>query len=34
MKELERQQLLLRDGRKLIVLPQRLQELISQEVSK
>ena len=34
MKELERQQLLVRDGRKLIVLPQRLQELISQEVSK
>ena len=31
MKELERQQLILRDGRKLIVLPQRLQELIGQE---
>jgi CRP-like cAMP-binding protein len=33
MKELERQQLILRDGRKLIVLPQRLQEMISQEAS-
>ena len=33
MKELERQQLLLRDGRKLIVLPARLQEMISQEAS-
>jgi CRP-like cAMP-binding protein len=31
MKELERQQLILRDGRKLIVLPQRLQEMISLE---
>ena len=29
MKELERQQLILRDGRKLIVLPHRLQEMIS-----
>ena len=28
MKELERQQLILRDGRKLIVLPQRLQEIV------
>lgn len=28
MKELERQQCLLRDGRKLIVLPQRLQEIV------
>jgi CRP-like cAMP-binding protein len=33
MKELERQQLILRDGRKLIVLPERLQEMISQEAS-
>jgi CRP/FNR family cyclic AMP-dependent transcriptional regulator len=32
MKELERQQLILRDGRKLIVLPHRLQEMISLEV--
>jgi len=31
MKELERQQLILRDGRKLIVLPHRLQEMISLE---
>jgi CRP-like cAMP-binding protein len=29
MKELERQQFILRDGRKLIVLPQRLQEVVS-----
>jgi len=28
MKDLERQQLILRDGRKLIVLPQRLQEIL------
>jgi CRP-like cAMP-binding protein len=33
MKELERQQLILREGRKLIVLPHRLQEMISQEAS-
>jgi CRP/FNR family cyclic AMP-dependent transcriptional regulator len=31
MKELERRQLILRDGRKLIVLPQRLQEMINLE---
>jgi CRP-like cAMP-binding protein len=31
MKELERQQLILRDGRKLIVLPHRLQEMINLE---
>lgn len=29
MKELERQQMLLRDGRKLIVIPERLQEVVS-----
>lgn len=34
MKELERQQLILRDGRKLIVLPERLQEMISQEAGR
>jgi CRP-like cAMP-binding protein len=28
MKELERQQMILRDGRKLIVLPERLQEVV------
>ena len=28
MKELERQQVLLRDGRKLIVIPERLQEVV------
>jgi len=31
MRELERQQLILRDGRKLIVLPHRLQEMINLE---
>jgi CRP-like cAMP-binding protein len=31
IQEMERQQLLVRDGRKLIVLPQRLQEVIGQE---
>jgi len=29
VKEMERQQFLLRDGRKLVVFPQRLQEIVS-----